>query len=72
MNTPHKAAQKISKAETNVGPAKRKTPLAGVFFWLEKAAGFEGDRACRRQAKTSQCDVFRESVEEAKGDEHAA
>ena len=42
------------------------------LFWLEKTAGFEGDRAEQSEVKTLQCDVFRESVEEAKGDEHAA
>ena len=34
------------------------------LFWLEKTAGFEGDRAERSEVKTSQCDVFnRESVD---------
>ena len=37
-----------------------------------RMAGLEGDRAERSEVKTSQRDVFRESVEETQGAAHAA
>ena len=66
-------------------PKMKMTPLKmkmrGVFAVVHRPRqklsaqypkGFEGDRAERSEVKTSQCDVFRESVADSYSSVHAA